>query len=89
MHVVRKIVVAFRPEHEMPVVGHDDEAKESDGDDLACLFDDLLERFVVGVAVEECLAADGSIEDVEEIAAGGEAGSAWHGREYSGDFGDG
>src|SRR5262249_13603704 len=53
--------------------------QEAHGPEVGGLSEDGLEGRVVAVLAEQGAAADGAVEHVVDVAAGGDAGSAWHG----------
>jgi hypothetical protein len=80
-HEFAQFPVLARPEHEMPVVGHQTVTDDSDGQLLVGSLDDLLHRYVIRVVVEQTAASDGSVQNVIGDTARRYPQTPWHNRQ--------
>ena len=69
----------FRPEHKMPMIGHDAVPQDPHRFALPGLLKHALERFVVARFLEEHLASDRTIEHVRSYAADNGPRASGHG----------
>ena len=75
-----QLAVAARPEHHVPVVGHEAPVEQADRAPPVGLDQEPLEGEVVPVLAEEGEPSVGAVEDVEDRPAGGVACGAGHDR---------
>ena len=60
------LVIGRRPQNEVPVVGHEAEGEDADGDILVGFVEDAFEGGVVLIFMEDSLAGDTTSDDVED-----------------------
>ncbi len=79
-HEFAEVAVFLRPEDEVPVIGHQTEADDSNRQAFVRLLDDAQHGGVVAVAVEKPFPTDGPVEDVVSQSSGGNAQASGHER---------
>src|SRR5437867_6057615 len=85
-HVFGKIAIATRPEHEVPMIGHQAVAQEPHRHPLACRLENLLKRLIVGRLSKDLVPSHGAIEHVEYQATSRHTFSPGHGGNLSNPF---